>query len=115
MAALRTKSLALTRLFTELVQTRCAGHGLRLVSPTGDAQRGSQVCLARDEGAYAIVQALIERGVIGDFRAPDVLRFGFTPLYIGHVEVWDAVEHLRQVLDGGVWREARFQQRLQVT
>jgi kynureninase len=44
-----------------------------------------------------------------------VLRFGFTPLYIGHVEVWDAVEHLRQVLDGGVWREARFQQRQQVT
>ena len=115
MAALRTKSLALTRLFAELVQTRCAGHGLRLVSPTDDAQRGSQVCLARDEGAYAIVQALIERGVIGDFRAPDVLRFGFTPLYIGHAEVWDAVEHLRQVLDGGVWREARFQQRQQVT
>ena len=115
MAALRTKSLALTRLFAELVQTRCAGHGLRLVSPTDDAQRGSQVCLARDEGAYAIVQALIERGVIGDFRAPDVLRFGFTPLYIGYAEVWDAVEHLRQVLDGGVWREARFQQRQQVT
>ena len=115
MAALRTKSLALTRLFAELVQARCAGHGLRLVSPTDDAQRGSQVCLARDEGAYAIVQALIERGVIGDFRAPDVLRFGFTPLYIGFAEVWDAVEHLRQVLDGGVWREARFQQRQQVT
>ena len=115
MAALRTKSLALTRLFAELVQARCAGHGLRLVSPTDDAQRGSQVCLARDEGAYAMVQALIERGVIGDFRAPDVLRFGFTPLYIGFAEVWDAVEHLRQVLDSGVWREARFQQRQQVT
>ena len=115
MAALRKKSLALTRLFAELVQARCAGHGLRLVSPTDDAQRGSQVSLARDEGAYAIVQALIERGVIGDFRAPDVLRFGFTPLYIGHAEVWDAVEHLRQVLDSGVWREARFQQRQQVT
>ena len=115
MAALRTKSLALTRLFAELVQARCAGHGLRLVSPTDDAQRGSQVCLARDEGAYAIVQALIERGVIGDFRAPDVLRFGFTPLYIGFAEVWDAVEHLRQVLDSGIWRDARFQQRQQVT
>ena len=62
-----------------------------------------------------MVQALIERGVIGDFRAPDVLRFGFTPLYIGFVEVWDAVEHLRQVLDSEVWREARFQQRQQVT
>jgi len=115
MAALRQKSLALTRLFAELVEARCSGHGLRLVSPTEDALRGSQVCLARDDGAYAIVQALIERGVIGDFRAPDVLRFGFTPLYIGHAEVWDAVEHLRQVLDSGVWREARFQQRQQVT
>ena len=115
MTALRAKSLALTRLFAELVQARCDGHGLRLVSPTEDALRGSQVCLSRDEGAYAIVQALIERGVIGDFRAPDVLRFGFTPLYIGFTEVWDAVEHLRQVLDRGVWREARFQQRQQVT
>ena len=115
MAALRHKSLALTRLFAELVQTRCAGHGLRLVSPTDDALRGSQVCLAREDGAYAIVQALIARGVIGDFRAPDVLRFGFTPLYIGFAEVWDAVEHLRQLLDSGVWRDARFQQRQQVT
>ncbi len=115
MAALRHKSLALTRLFAELVQSRCTGHGLRLVSPTDDTQRGSQVCLARDDGAYAIVQALIERGVIGDFRAPDVLRFGFTPLYIGYAEVWDAVEHLHQVLNSGVWREARFQQRQQVT
>jgi len=115
MAAVRRKSLALTRLFAELVQARCDGHGLRLVSPSDDALRGSQVCLARDEGAYAIVQALIERRVIGDFRAPDVLRYGFTPLYIGFAEVWDAVEHLRQVLDSGVWREARFQQRQQVT
>ena len=115
MAALRKKSLALTRLFAELVQARCAGHGLRLESPADDAQRGSQVSLARDEGAYAIVQALIERGVIGDFRAPDVLRFGLTPLYIGHAEVWDAVEHLRQVLHTGIWRDARFQQRQQVT
>ena len=115
MAALRHKSLALTRLFAELVQTRCAGHGLRLVSPTEDALRGSQVCLARDDGAYAIVQALIERGVIGDFRAPDVLRFGFTPLYIGYAQVWDAVEHLHQVLNSGVWREARLQHRQQVT
>jgi kynureninase len=115
MAALRHKSLALTRLFAELVQARCVGGGLRLVSPQDDALRGSQVCLARDDGAYAMVQALIERGVIGDFRAPDVLRFGFTPLYIGFVEVWDAVEQLRQVLDSEVWREARFQQRQQVT
>ena len=115
MAALRAKSLALTGLFAHLVRERCAGHGLRVVSPDDDALRGSQVSLARDEGAYAIVQALIERGVIGDFRAPDVLRFGFTPLYLRHVDAWDAVERLREVLDSGLWREPRFHQRQQVT
>jgi kynureninase len=115
MAALRQKSLALTRLFAALVQQRCAGHGLSVVSPDNDAQRGSQVCLARDEGAFAIVQALIARGVVGDFRAPDVLRFGFTPLYTRHVDVWDAVEHLRQVMESAEWRQARFQRQGTVT
>ncbi len=113
MAALRAKSLALTRLFAEKVQAECPA--LRLVSPTDDAQRGSQVCFAHDEMAYAVVQALIGRGVIGDFRAPDVLRFGFTPLYLRHVDAWDAAEHLRQVLHTGEWREPRFQQRHAVT
>ena len=121
MPALRAKSLALTRLFADLVSVRCAGHGLVPVSPQADAERGSQVCLAREEGAFAIVQALIARGVIGDFRAgdgagvPDILRFGFTPLYTRHVDAWDAVEHLRQVLDGGEWREPRFGRRQSVT
>jgi kynureninase len=71
MRALRAKSLALTDLFIELVETRCAGHGLTLATPRQHAQRGSQVCLARAAGAYAIVQALIARGVIGDYRAGD--------------------------------------------
>ena len=114
-AALRRKSLALTRLFAELVDERCAGHGLSVVSPREDALRGSQVCLARKGGAYAIVQALIARGVVGDFRAPDVLRFGFTPLYIGFAEVWDAVEQLRQIMASGEWKEARFNERAAVT
>jgi kynureninase len=113
MGALRAKSLALTRLFAEKVQAECPA--LRLVSPTDDALRGSQVCFAHDEMAYAVVQALIGRGVIGDFRAPDVLRFGFTPLYLRHVDAWDAAEHLRQVLHTGEWREPRFQQRHAVT
>jgi kynureninase len=118
--ALRTKSLAMTRLFADLVASRCDGHGLVCVSPRDDAQRGSQVCLTRDSGCHAIVQALIERGVIGDFRAgedgtPDILRFGFTPLYLRFVDVWDAVEHLRQVLHDGVWRAERFQRRAAVT
>ena len=115
MAALREKSLALTRLFAERVEARCAGQGFTLVSPREDALRGSQVCLARAEGAYAIVQALIARGVIGDFRAPDVLRFGFTPLYLGYTDAWDAAEQIAQVMETGQWREARFAQRQAVT
>lgn len=115
MAALRRKSLALTDLFIRLVEERCAGHGLDLVTPLDESLRGSQVSFARNEGSYAIVQALIERGVIGDFRAPDVLRFGFTPLYLRFAEVWDAVEQLRQVLETGQWREARFNVKAAVT
>jgi len=121
MAALRTQSLALTDLFIHLVEQRCAGHGLSLVTPRAAAQRGSQVCLAREEGAYAIVQALIARGVIGDYRAgdgpgqADILRFGFTPLYLGFAEVWQAVEQLHQVLESGEWRQARFMQKQAVT
>ena len=97
MNALRKKSLALSDLFIALVEQNCQGHGLRCVTPLEHSSRGSQVCLARDEGAYAIVQALIARQVIGDFRAgdggthPDILRFGLTPLYVGFVDVWNAV------------------------
>ena len=127
MAALRKKSLALTDLFIELVEGRCANHGLGLATPRAHAQRGSQVCLSRAEGAYAIVQALIARGVIGDFRAGDpstssgrtgsldILRFGFTPLYTSFEDVWNAVEHLRQVLESGEYRQDRFNQKSAVT
>lgn len=120
MAALREKSIALTTLFAELVEARCAGQGLAVVSPREPRLRGSQVCLTRAEGAYAIVQALIARRVVGDFRAgdvqtPDILRFGFTPLYTRYVDVWDAVEQLVQVMESGQWREARFHQRAAVT
>ncbi len=115
MVALRAKSLQLTAHFMALAESRCAGHGLALVTPREDSRRGSQVSFARAEGAYAVMQALIARGVIGDFRAPDILRFGFTPLYTRFVDVWDAVEHLRQVLATGEWQEARFHQRGAVT
>lgn len=125
MAALRRKSLALTHLFMQLVQERCQGHGLGFATPGDHALRGSQVCLTRseglgvdgkDSGAYAIVQALIARGVIGDFRKGDggkhldILRFGFTPLYVGFEDVWHAVEHLHQVLESGEWRQPQFNQ-----
>jgi kynureninase len=121
MAALRRKSLALTDLFIALVEERCAGHGLTLVTPREHARRGSQVGLARDEGAYSIMQALIARGVVGDFRAgdggphPDILRFGFTPLYTGFEDVWRAVEHLKQVLDSGQWKRPEFTRKHTVT
>jgi len=120
MAALRAKSLALTDLFIQLVEERCAGHGLGLATPREHARRGSQVCLTRAEGAYAIVQALIARGVIGDYRAGDatqshILRFGFTPLYIGYEDTWHAVEHLKQVLDCGEWQRPEFNQKHAVT
>jgi kynureninase len=121
MAALRRKSLALTDLFIRLVEERCAGHGLGLATPMDHAQRGSQVCLTRAEGAFAIVQALIARGVVGDYRAgdgaqhPDILRFGLTPLYLGFADVWNAVEQLRQVLESGEWQRAEFNQKHAVT
>lgn len=116
MAALRAKSLALTRLFADEVRARCPQ--LALVSPEDDAERGSQVCLApRDEPAlaYATVQALIARGVVGDFRAPDVLRFGFTPLYLRHVDAYDAAVQLAEVLELGEWRRPEFNRRQAVT
>jgi kynureninase len=115
MAALRAKSLALTALFIDVVEATCSGHGLSLVTPRTEAERGSQVSFAHATAGYPLMQALIARGVIGDFRAPDILRFGFTPLYTRFVDVWDAAQHLRQVLESGEWQEARFHQRAAVT
>lgn len=83
--------------------------------PLGDAAlRGSQVSFAFDEG-YAVMQALIERGVIGDFRAPNILRFGFTPLYLDEADVRQAAEILGDVMDSDAWKEPRFQVRSRVT
>ena len=123
MTALRRKSLELTELFIELVESRCAAYGLTLVTPREAALRGSQVSFAHPQG-YAIMQALIARSVIGDFRAgtadapaesSHLLRFGFTPLYTRYTDVWGAVEHLHAVLASSEWREARFNQRAAVT
>jgi kynureninase len=98
MAAVRAKSLALTDLFIALVEARCARHPLRLVTPREHAQGGSQVSFTHPHG-YAVMAALIGRGVIGDYREPEIMRFGFTPLYTSYAEVWDAVEVLRDILD----------------
>lgn len=91
MSSLRSKSIALSELFIALIERDGPGSGLSLVSPRETAVRGSHVSFAHTKGE-AVMQRLIARGVIGDFRPPDVLRFGFTPLYLRYVDIWDAVE-----------------------
>ena len=121
MQALRQKSLALTNLFMHLVKSELAEHDFGIASPEKDELRGSQVSLTRNEGAYAIVQALIARGVIGDFRAgdgknnPDILRFGLAPLYLGFADVWHAVRHLKEVMETQEWQQPQFSQKQAVT
>jgi kynureninase len=114
MAALAAKAQALCTAFIAAVETACEGMGLTLVTPRDAAVRGSQVAFAHAD-AYAIMQALIERGVIGDFRAPDILRFGFTPLYVSFEDVWRAADRLGEVLASGAWRADRFRERSRVT
>ena len=114
MQQLRAKSVHQGDVLMRLVEQECAGHGLELATPTDPALRGSQVSF-RHPDAYAIMQALIARGVIGDFRTPDILRFGITPLTLRYAELWDAVATLREVLVGGAWRDERFRTRNRVT
>ncbi len=112
MGAIRTKSLALTDLFMELVND--SGLPVRIVTPWDPAQRGSQVCMSHPDG-YAIVQALIERAVIGDFRAPDILRFGFAPLYVSYADTFDAVAALVDVIGTGAYTDPRYSKRHPIT
>ena len=114
MGLLRKKSVALGNLFIELVEANCSRFGVELASPRDGALRGSQVSFSHEQ-SYAIMQALIERGVIGDFRAPDVMRFGFAPLYIGYRDIWNAVDTLRDILQSEAWRAPRFSVRAAVT
>jgi kynureninase len=114
MHAVREKSIRLADLFIELVESRCAGHEIRLESPRDGSRRGSQVSIAH-ANAYEVMQALIARGVIGDFRAPSSMRFGFAPLYIGYEDVWKAVDVLADILDTGAWKDERFAVRAAVT
>jgi len=114
MAELRAKSLRQSALFAQLVEEQLAGHGFTIVSPREDGRRGSQVCIAHEHG-YPIMQALIQRGVIGDFRAPDILRFGFTPLYVGYAELWDAVWALKEIMEDRSWDRPEHHARGRVT
>jgi kynureninase len=109
MSAIRAKSLRLADMFIDLMADE-----FRLLTPREGSLRGSQVAFAHPHG-YAIMQALIDRGAIGDFRAPDVLRFGLAPLYVRYVDIWDAVALLGDVMRDETWRDARYQQQRAVT
>jgi kynureninase len=112
MATVEAKGLALCRLFLRLAETRCPQ--LRLASPADGAERGLHLCFRHDDG-YAVMQALIERGVIGDFRPPDLMRFGFAPLYVSYADVWNAVETLAGVLTSRAFDDPRYRERAAVT
>ena len=112
--ALRAASVVLTERFIAEVESQCAGFDLTLATPRDADIRGSQVSFRHAEG-YAIMQALIARGVIGDFRAPDILRFGFTPLYVTEDDVVAAASHLRDVMKLREYERAEFRARSKVT
>ena len=114
MTRIRAKSVALCETFIALVEESCGEYGFELVSPRTASIRGSQVSFAHENG-YPIMQALIDRGVIGDFRAPNILRFGLTPLYLRHTDVWDAVAVLREVMESGSWDAPKYHARSAVT
>jgi kynureninase len=111
MAAVRAKSLRLAELFQGLM---AADPTFSPLTPVDGLRRGSQVAFTHPQG-YAIMQALIARGVIGDFRAPDILRFGLAPLYVRYVDIWDAVTTLRAVMGTGEWRDPHYRERQAVT
>jgi kynureninase len=110
----RRKSMALGDLFIKRVDETCRDLGVEVVSPRDAELRGSQVSLRHKE-AYPVMRALIDRGVIGDFRTPDLMRFGFAPLYTRYVDVFDAVRQLREVLSSRAWDRPEYANRLTVT
>jgi kynureninase len=113
-AALRRKSVALTELFIAAVERQAGGLDLALLSPRDPAARGSQVSFRHAEG-HPVMQALIARGIIGDFRAPDILRFGFAPAYTRFVDAWDAAAALADILQSRAWDRPEFHRRATVT
>ena len=112
MADIRAASVDMSELFIAEVEARCPQ--LTLASPADLAERGSQVSFAFEHG-YAAMQALIDRGVIGDFRPPDIMRFGFTPLYLGREDVLRAADIIEEVIGKELWREEKYQTRSRVT
>jgi kynureninase len=107
MERLYAKAVKQCAMFTELVEHQCGEFGVSLYGERNFHQRGSHVCLQHPH-AYAVIQALISRGVVGDFRAPNLMRFGFTPLYTSYVDVFDAAQHLHEVLSKRLWNKKKF-------
>ncbi|MFM2193352.1 MAG: hypothetical protein RLZZ460_22 [Chloroflexota bacterium] len=114
MREVRKKSVMQTERFIAGVERSCSGYGLALLSPRASGERGGQVSFTHDEG-YRIMQALISRGVIGDFRAPNILRFGFSPLYVSFADIDRAVEILAEILRTETWRQPQFAAKRTVT
>jgi kynureninase len=121
---IRAASIGLIDLFIREVEGRCPDlklasprngvSDLKLASPRNGVRRGSQVSFRHEQG-YAIMQALIARGVIGDFRAPDSIRFGFTPLYLGEAEVLGAVDILEDIMTRRLWDQPEYRRKALVT
>jgi kynureninase len=114
LADVRAKSLRQADIFGALMEQELAGRGFRLASPKDAAQRGSQICFSHEQG-WPVTQCLTAHNVIGDFRAPDIVRFGFTPLYLGYAELWDGVAVLRRIMDERLWDKPEFHRRTKVT
>jgi len=114
MQQIRDKSMRMTDLFIEIVEERCGDYGFELISPRNAEQRGSHVSFHNDDG-YSIIRAMHDQGVVCDFRAPGKMRFGFAPLYIRYVDVWDAADRLHNILANDTWKEPKYQVRATVT
>jgi kynureninase len=114
MERIREKSQKQMDLFTELVGARCAEAGLKLITPREHSKRGSHLSFSHPHG-YELTQALRQHRVVPDFRAPDVIRFGFTPLTLSYLDIWEAVGRLAEIWHDGVWREPRYAVKAAVT
>ena len=114
MNVVREKSIKLSEMFIQLMQQECIKFGFELFSPRNAEQRGSQVSFTHGNG-FSIMQTLISHSVVGDFRQPNILRFGFSPLYMRFKDVWDAVICLREIMQTKEWQSEQFNKRGYVT
>ena len=111
---IREKSTKLSEMFIQLMKQECTEFGFTLFSPKNSEQRGSQISFLH-ENAYSIIQALISHGIIGDYREPNVMRFGISPLYMRFEDVWNAITCLREIMQTGEWQSEKFKKKNYVT